>query len=528
MRRSMLLPVVLLTFLAAPAAAQIQYFGYHESGRDDLGLNLTKGYTNFSYLSTSDDLYDTVVPSRVNAMAQQGMKAVIELGKVLWCDPYLDGTYPIICQDWQQRWNAWRSYNAGILTPDKLLAVVVRDEPFNWNVDMAVYDTVAATVKADLAAAHPNVKVMLLEADCVVTGGCGRSPGAFDRYTGMLPSVDWIGLNTYGIHPETNPTYQNALSKIKARFPGKKRIYNMDAWFSPTYHAGLGSINAMGPLAQEYYRLAQTDPDAVALGITSWVNIEDGIGTKYFPCSVVAEHVRIGREITGRPRAQTGQAFGVLENVAHGTGVATGWACDPDGTVCEYPQVDFYLEGSYLTTATYPSTPALTNYVVNPQCGTGIGTRFQQWMSIGTRGRAITAQVRDLDAGSAQLPSNCPDNPACVWFTQTSEPKGYMEAISPTGVVSGWACDPDGPTASNKVRLVLGNGTPIGTFTTNLASEQAVADECGGGYLHRFSVQLPAWARYQPVYAYSRDLVQSWWEIQIPWLCEPGSYCTWW
>ena len=138
----------------------------------------------------------------------------------------------------------------------------------------------------------------------------------------------------------------------------------------------------------------------------------------------------------------------------------------------------------------------------------------------------MTAFARDLDVGGATLPSNCAQNPACLWFTTHSEPKGYMEALSPTGVAAGWVCDPDAPHLSTKVRLALEDGTLLGTFTTNLGSEQAVADECGGGYLHRFSVQLPPSARHHAIYAYSQDSVGG--EVQIPWLCDDGWYCVWW
>jgi len=43
----------------------------------------------------------------------------------------------------------------------------------------------------------------------------------------------------------------------------------------------------------------------------------------------------------------------------------------------------------------------------------------------------------------------------------------------------------------------------------------------------RFSVQLPAWARYNTIVAFAQDVVSGQ-EVQIPWLCEPGGYeCTW-
>jgi len=57
-------------------------------------------------------------------------------------------------------------------------------------------------------------------------------------------------------------------------------------------------------------------------------------------------------------------------------------------------------------------------------------------------------------------------------------------------------------------------------------SEQAIADQCGGGYQHRLSVQLPSWARGGPIYAYALDLV--WGKVQLSWVCYKHSYCIWW
>lgn len=531
MRRKAALAVLLGTLLSLPASAAIQYFGYHESGQDDLGLDKVKGFTNFSYISTQADIYDPTLAIRVNAMSQRGMKAVLELGKVLWCDYDGSGYYRTLCSDWQQRWINWKIYNSGILTDAKVLGLVVRDEPFNWDVSMSQYDDAAARIKGDLvAASQPNIKIWLLESACVVAGEpCGPNPGsgAFDRYQGTLPNVDWIGLNAYFIHPETDPMYQLALSRIKARFPSKKRIYNMDAWWTSAHEQAFGSIYAMGPLAQEWYRVAKSDPEAIALGVTSWVNLEGELGSNGFPCSVLAEHVLIGRTITGKARPQTSLPIGRLEKITS-SGVATGWACDPDGTLCEDPRVDLHTDGSYSTTAWYYSP---TDYVVNAQCGIGIAYRFRQNMSIGTRGRPVTAVARDLDSGSVTLPSNCPDAPACIWYNNNYLPIGGFEGISATGLARGWTCDKDVPEKSLRIRIQTSDPSPqvIGTYTANLASEGSINSQCGGGTAHRFSVQLPAWTKGKYMIIYGLDTMEG--EKFLPTTAGSGcpfvGYCTW-
>lgn len=530
MRRLVL--AILFLGIAFPASGQLQYFGYVGGADDNLSLGMTKGFTNFAHVATRQSVTDPFVRDRVTAMAQKGLKATIDLGVVLWCDYDGTGRYRELCWDWQQRWANWKVYNASILASDKVLAFAILDEPFNRDANMTQYEQAAARVKADF----PWAKLWMVEAACVIAlDDCGYNPGAgaFSRYGGNLPNIDWIGLDSYGIHPATDEIFQNARDILRSRFPGRKWLYVMDGYHDPNNVHWWG-IQDMRPIAREWYDVARADTNSILLGVFLWPRLSpEATGSSELPCSVLTEHVRIGRAITGKVRTQNSLPIGVLESISHGNGRATGWACDPDGTVCETPRVDFYADGVYKFPAFYPSASqnSSQNYILSSQCGAGVAYRFYQnlGMDWSTRSRQITAVASDLDSGSVTLPSNCPENPACVWYSTQYAPKGYMEAISSTGIAAGWACDPDGPLASNKVRLALDDGTRIGTYTTNLASEQAVADECGGGYLHRFSVQLPSWARYRRVYAYSQDLVQG--EIretQIPWLCNGGSwYCVW-
>ena len=230
LRLCLTLTLLLGALLALPAAAQLQYFGYVGGADTDAALAKTKGYTNFAHLGTSDDVYDPFIVNRVNALSQRGMKATIDLGKVLWCDYDASGLYRDLCWDWVQRWTTWKSVNASILTSSKVIALVVRDEPFNYNVDMYSFEQAAARVKADL----PWVKLWMVEASCVVYGdSCGWFPGAgaFARYTGTLPNIDWVGLDNYAIHPATDWTLNQARSRMKTKFPGKKWLYVMDGWW---------------------------------------------------------------------------------------------------------------------------------------------------------------------------------------------------------------------------------------------------------------------------------------------------------
>lgn len=493
----------------------LQYYGYVGGADDDSALSKTFGYTNFAAISGTANPADTFVRDRVTALAQKGSKAVIDLGLVLWCDYYGDHTWRYLCSDWLSRWSQWKTTNASILTSDKVLAFSIRDEPFNYNVSMSQFEQAAAQVKADL----PWAKLYVTESACVIAyDNCGIFPhsGAFNSYHGTLPNIDWIGVDDYAIHPATDTTFQSALTVMRYKFPGKQWIYVMDGWWSTDHQRVFGSQANMGTVAREWYNVAHNDFNAVLLGVFGWQTY-----SKDYPCNALSEQVSIGREVTGKVRPQTAAPVGLLEQIDY-SGTAIGYACDPDGTICEDPRVDLYVNGSYSTTASYQHG---NDFVFNAQCSTGVAYRFRANVSWAS-GWPVTAYARDLDSGvSYQLPSNCANNPACLWYSTRYDPKGYMDGISSSGVANGWVCDPDAPQVSSKVRLALGNGTQIGTYTTNLGNEQAVADECYGGYLHRFSVQLPSWARYQAIYAYAQDLVYG--EVQIPWLCPDGWYCVW-
>jgi hypothetical protein len=131
------------------------------------------------------------------------------------------------------------------------------------------------------------------------------------------------------------------------------------------------------------------------------------------PCSVVTEHISIGRAITGKIRTRSSLPIGYLEGI-ESNGIASGWACDPDGAICENVSMSFTYSGSLLSVAggkaELPSEAA-----VNSLCGTGKAHRFRQGLPAEWRGRRIIASAADLNSGGSTLPSLCPENPACTW-----------------------------------------------------------------------------------------------------------------
>lgn len=104
-------------------------------------------------------------------------------------------------------------------------------------------------------------------------------------------------------------------------------------------------------------------------------------------------------------------------------------------------------------------------------------------------------------------------------------PKGFLEALSATGLAQGWACDQDAPTQSIPVDLYAGaTKVTVTLVRADSASEPAVAAECGGGSYHRFWIQLPSWTRGQAISAYGLDYT---WYGVTPLPCLQTGGCSW-
>jgi hypothetical protein len=94
-----------------------------------------------------------------------------------------------------------------------------------------------------------------------------------------------------------------------------------------------------------------------------------------------------------------------------------------------------------------------------------------------------------------------------------AKPIGHLDSVA-GGVVSGWACDRDDPTASIAVHLYLGSPAGAGAklhavVQADRASEKAVSALCGGGDRHRFKLAIADWKARQgeSVYAYGINIV---------------------
>jgi hypothetical protein len=520
LRVSSLVLLLSLLFLAKGSWAQLQWFGYVSGADYDLWLDGTASYVNFGWFATDANAASTATSDRLNAMAQRNLKGIVDLGQLLW-NP-ADG-YRTLYPDYVSRWNTWKSANAGALTSAKLLGFSVRDEPFHTGTHIPSFELASQMVRHD----YPWAKLILIEAaDTVSDDAECADPGCyFNSYRYATSTFDWVCVEKYAINPATDSVFLGALNKIKQTYPGRKIAYSADGWWGAAHIANLStSITVMRAVATEWYNVASADPDAVLLGFFIFGPFPEGTSSLDFPPSVLEEQTRIGRLVTGRVRAQLFAPVGIFERIGTDN-CARGWACDPDGAWGERVRVDLYLDGApaYVTYADQPSE-------LFPQCRSGIAHRFQTCLAIGTKGKKVTAYAHDLDSGVYQLPANCFDSPACVWYPSNYLPTGLFEGISASGVAQGWACDKDSPASS--IRVVAKTAPPtaqvIGTWVANLSSEAAVNSQCGGGTAHRFSFQLPLSTKGQLIAVYGQDVMEG--SAFLPASgsnCPSVGYCTW-
>jgi hypothetical protein len=135
------------TALTQQSQQPIKYFGYAGADNDE-ALNRVSSYTNFSYIGGS---YGVPITTQVTAIKNHGMRAVIDLGDVLWCrdDPNNGfGTWHLCSESrgdlgYIARWNDWTSMNSSVLNSNNVLAFSIITE-----------QTLRAIPVADIQTAH--------------------------------------------------------------------------------------------------------------------------------------------------------------------------------------------------------------------------------------------------------------------------------------------------------------------------------------------------------------------------------------
>lgn len=405
-------------------AGTLQWFGYVDGGKDTYSLNGQESYTNFGFIITDGNASSGYIGNRVTDLAAHGQKAIVELGQLLWCPA---PTYHLLCANPEARIHSWKMANPNALVPGKVLAWIVRDEPFISNVNPVDWERAAKLVRDSL----PGPKIILIE-----WAGVVADPNSAFNRDSVIKTVDWVGVDLYAIHPQSNSTLTNAIANLKTRFPGRGIVYVGDGFFASPHISAFGSnINVMQGIAREWYDLARSDPAAVLFGFFDWENAEGGKGSRNFPPYVLLEHTRIGREITGRSRTASYASTGALKPV-FSSGVATGFACDPDGAWGEVVRVDLFTNGRLAGSGTADQY-SIGTY---SQCRSGNHREFSVQMT-GQIGSVVTAVAYDLNGGSVTLPSS--PSAEMAWI----QPSGVTWGPPNTLTAAGWARNGSGGVA---------------------------------------------------------------------------------
>ncbi|MBV9774404.1 MAG: hypothetical protein JO040_10670 [Gemmatimonadetes bacterium] len=369
-------------------------------------------------ITTGDPSASIVAP--VNAASAVNVKSVLELGQLLWCGP---PTYLALCSDWDTRWSTWKSVNASVLNSGQVLGFIVRDEPFSGGADIIGWERAAAKVKAD----YPWAKILLIEGASIVAD---NDPGSyFNQLKGQIPSMDWVGLDRYSIHPATDDVFNLAMQHLKAAFPGKGVIYVADGWWNDQHSTDFGTtdMSYLGTIMDEWYDVARADPDAVLMAVFIWDPFAEGTSSVNMPRPVLLEQVKAGRVVTGRSPAPSSPVVGMFQGVVNDS--AQGWACDPDGAWSDSVQVDVYADGVLLGSgwANQPGYPI-------DLCQHGSFHAFNFFITSGPYGRSLVAVLHDLTSGTVQVVG--PAMSRVSWIRPSSVSFGPANTLTVAGSVT--------------------------------------------------------------------------------------------
>src|SRR5262249_43738226 len=178
--KKMLIPlIVVLCLYCRLATSQIQYFGYvygagayldqnNQLVETTTDLPITSPYTNFSTTDGVCTPFSGAVQtcqslvSRVNTMKSYGVKAFIDLGKVLWCSTDNYG-HAYLCPDYNSRWQLWVQTNSSVLNPGHVAGFNILSEGILYGIPRTDIETAAHLVKTY----YSNLPTSVIEASVI-------------------------------------------------------------------------------------------------------------------------------------------------------------------------------------------------------------------------------------------------------------------------------------------------------------------------------------------------------------------------
>ena len=267
----------------------LKHFGYIGATTDS-DLNRVRSYTDFTYVAGD---YEHSIVDLATRVRNNGMRTVIDLGRVLWCPE--DERNPFgqwhLCfyvseVNYWNRWNNWVAMNGSVLNSNYVLAFSVITEPTLRGISTADVERAVALVKQTF----PQIPTLVEEAAESVSTPDFAAPS----------NADWIGISDYCIHPNLNDTFKERVRLLKQKkYAWQRTAYSLDAFYVSAHQAVARTPADMDTIAQEWYTFASADPEAILLAPFLWDDLpsEGGIGSKSFPQNVLDKHAAIGTAI---------------------------------------------------------------------------------------------------------------------------------------------------------------------------------------------------------------------------------------
>ncbi len=287
---------------ATDAAAHLKYFGYYfvdvelDDPHDAVAkTNFSDEVGAFSNVAQMTAYYPSQdLKSRIDTMNSYCMKPFIAIQDVFHYrvddSQAPSGHRYHLYDDFQARWGTFKATNGTALTPGKVAAFYLVDEP-TWNgVTFAELDAVSQTIKTD----YPNIPILLVEA----------YPTLINLQVPV--SVDWVGFDRYAVFdplPSKNASFLADIATLKSKLssPHQKVFLTIDDRWEPLYATlGIATPEQMIPVIQDYYDLAVSDPMVVGLLGYLWAGGIGGgqeLGVRDMPQSVIDLNQQLGAKI---------------------------------------------------------------------------------------------------------------------------------------------------------------------------------------------------------------------------------------
>lgn len=443
----------------------LKHFGYIGAITDS-DLDRVRSYTDFTYV---DGEYGQSIVNLVTRIKSKGMRAVIDLGRVLWCpqdpaDPF--GPWHLCSTaelSYNTRWNQWVSMNSSVLNDAHVLAFSVIAEPSLRGISTIDVETAVELVKLT----RPQIPTLVAE-----------SFVSMDPSTFQVPrNADWVGIAGYYMRPNLNGAFKESVRILKLKKQSWQRIaYTMDAFYGESHYAIAPTVADMDTIAQEWYTIASRDPEAILLAPFLWANLsgEGAIGSVSFPQNVLNKHAAIGAAILAG-KAPTYQGY--FDRIDCQS--ISGWAWDasqPNTPV----SVDIYDGVEKITTvrANQFRQDLLNANIGNGQHGFSFNTppRLRDGQS-----HSVVIKYSGLDQQLSLSPRsiNCPSAPYVGWVD-----------VADCNSITGWAADRNRPNTSIVVSIFDGT-----TFVTSVLASDFRSDVgalLGDNGRHGFAIATPA------------------------------------